>query len=169
MIFRIICYSTKWRCTTLSADHKLFSFFWDWISHKNISSFKDTWKRTRVLIINKKTGRYCPWKFLCSMIGYEFKELWQDRVNWLYLVQDKIQWWAFLKTTIKLVVPLKVPNVLTWRTVNLISSIRRDVVKDTTFIVRGRDRACNTPNVPRQCPLVLLAKDARCWCRKRGS
>jgi len=47
------------------------------------------------------------------MIGYEFKELWYKRVNWLYLVQDKVQCWAFVKTAMKLVVPLKVPNVLT--------------------------------------------------------
>jgi len=51
------------------------------------------------------------------MIGYEFKELWHERVNWLCLVQDKIQWWAFVKTAMKFVVPLKVPNVLTRRTV----------------------------------------------------
>jgi len=92
------------------------------------------------------------------MIGYEFKELWYKRVNWLYLVQDKVQCWAFVKTAMKLVVPLKVPNVLTWRTVNLIRNILRSVVTDTAFIVTGRDRTCNILNVPSHCPLVLLAK-----------
>jgi hypothetical protein len=58
----------------------------------------------------------------------------------------------------KLVIPLNAPNVLTRRTVNLTRRILRGVVRDTTFIVTGRGKTCDTLNDPRQCPLVLLAK-----------
>jgi hypothetical protein len=47
------------------------------------------------------------------MIGYEFKELWYERVNRFHLVQDKLQWWALVKTVMNRVFRLKVPNVLT--------------------------------------------------------
>jgi hypothetical protein len=46
------------------------------------------------------------------MIGCEFKEMWYERVNWIYVVQDDLEWWAVVKAIMSLLVSLKVENVL---------------------------------------------------------
>ena len=39
--------------------------------------------------------------------------MWNESVNWISLVQDKLQLWVLVQAARNLVVPIKVENVLT--------------------------------------------------------
>jgi len=46
------------------------------------------------------------------------KDMGHDCVDWIYLAQDRDQWWALVKTVMNLRVPLEAMNSLTnWETV----------------------------------------------------
>jgi hypothetical protein len=69
--------------------------------------------RTAYRITVKRKKKKTKWKKLLSRPRYGWEdnvkmnltEIWNGNVDWIQLVQDKLQWWALLNTVIILQLP----------------------------------------------------------------